>query len=113
MMTGKAKVPSSDLNNTVTNMMQRKSTRKGSLHHKTIDHHQTTHSSFAPNASFNNESNAGAMRGPGRFSGRNSLLAGKQSPIIMSKVFSPKVRSIGVANRVPVYHSEETEPDEQ
>ena len=112
MMTGKAKVPSSDLNNTFT-MMQRKSTRKGSLHHKTIDHNQTTQSSFAQNASFNNEMNAGLARAPGRFSGRNSLLAGKQSPILMSKVFSPKVRSIGVANRIPVYQSEETEPDEQ
>ena len=112
MMTGKAKVPSSDLNNTFT-MMQRKSTRKGSLHHKTIDHNQTTQSSFAPNASFNNESNAGPMKGPGRFSGRNSLLAGKQSPIIMSKVFSPKVRSIGVAKRGPASQSEDPLPADQ
>ena len=112
MMTGKAKVPSSDLNNTFT-MMQRKSTRKGSLHHKTIDHNQTTQSSFAQNASFNNEMNAGLTRAPGRFSGRNSLLAGKQSPIIMSKVFSPKVRSIGVAKHGPASQSEDTLPCDQ
>ena len=94
MMAGKARVPSSDLNNSF--VIKRKSTRKGLHHHKTIDHNQTT-SSIAQNISFTHEPKIGVRKSTkvhaGRFSGRNSFLAGKQSPI-MTKVISPKVRSI-------------------
>ena len=94
MMAGKARVPSSDLNNSF--VMKRKSTRKALHHHKTIEHNQTA-SSIAQNISFTHEPKIGVRKSnkvhAGRFSGRNSFLAGKQSPI-MSKVISPKVRSI-------------------